>query len=194
LGFGGNNGFTDFKTILGADVRSPFMVAALFGASALLLWLAVLVSRSLVASRLGLAMVAIRDNEERARFAGYKVENVKVAVFTFSAILAGLGGALYVPQAGIINPSVFAPVFSIEMVVCVALGGRGTMYGAILGAFLVSLAKSRLSTSAPDLWPFILGSLFVLVTIFGQGGVLRLFKVVGQLFKRLRPSSAKVGL
>ncbi|MDR1872966.1 MAG: urea ABC transporter permease subunit UrtC [Deltaproteobacteria bacterium] len=193
LGFGGNNGFTDFKTILGVDVRSTFMVAALFGVSALLLWLAVLAARFLVASRLGLAMVAIRDNEERARFAGYKVENVKVAVFTFSAILAGLGGALYAPQAGIINPSVFAPVFSIEMVVCVALGGRGTMYGAILGAFLVSFAKSRLSTAAPDLWPFFLGALFILVTIFGQGGVLRWLKSLVGLFKSSRSSGAKGG-
>ncbi|MDR0549016.1 MAG: urea ABC transporter permease subunit UrtC [Deltaproteobacteria bacterium] len=178
LGFGGNNGFTDFKTILGYDVQEKGMTAALFGASALLLWLAVLSSRYLLRSRLGLAVLAIRDNEARVRFAGYKVENVQVAVFTFSAIIAGLGGALYVPQAGIINPSVFAPIFSIEMVACVALGGRGFMYGAIIGAFVVNYAKSRLSTEAPDLWPFILGFLFILTTVFGQGGVFALGRFI----------------
>ncbi|MDR1578164.1 MAG: urea ABC transporter permease subunit UrtC [Deltaproteobacteria bacterium] len=170
LGFGGNNGFTDFKKILGFDVHSLGITVALFVASALVLWLAIVACRLLVTSRLGLVMVAIRDHEERVRFAGYKVENVKVAVFVFSAILAGLGGALYAPQAGIINPSLFSPIFSIEMVVCVALGGRGSLYGAIFGAFLVNYVKSRLSTLAPDLWPFILGTIFVLVTIFGQGG------------------------
>jgi urea transport system permease protein len=178
LGFGGNNGFTDFKAILGFDVHGRGTTLALFAASALLLWLAVFLGRLLVGSRLGLAMVAIRDNEERARFAGYKTENVKVAVFAFSAALAGLGGALYVPQAGIVNPSLFAPVFSIEMVVCVAVGGRGTLYGAILGAFLVSFLKSRLTAVAPDVWPFVLGGLFVLVTVFGQGGVLGLIKLL----------------
>ncbi|MDR1607037.1 MAG: urea ABC transporter permease subunit UrtC [Deltaproteobacteria bacterium] len=172
LGFGGNNGFTDFKRILGFDVHSLGVTVSLFVASALLLWSAAVACRWLVTSRLGLVMIAIRDNEERVRFAGYKVENVKVAVFAFSALLAGLGGALYAPQAGIINPSLFAPIFSIEMVVCVALGGRGSLYGAILGAFLVSWIKSRLSTAAPDLWPFFLGGLFVLVTIFGQNGAM----------------------
>ncbi|MDR2422442.1 MAG: urea ABC transporter permease subunit UrtC [Deltaproteobacteria bacterium] len=185
LGFGGNNGFTDFKSVLGFDLKSPYVSAALFASSALLLWLAVLASRLLVSSRLGLAMMAVRDNEDRARFAGYKTENVKVAVFVFSAVLAGLGGALYVPQAGIINPSLFEPVFSIEMVVCVALGGRGTMYGAILGAFLVNYAKSWLSTEAPDLWPFILGFLFVSVTVVGQGGALGLLKRAGATLARI---------
>ncbi|MDR2141581.1 MAG: urea ABC transporter permease subunit UrtC [Deltaproteobacteria bacterium] len=184
LGFGGNNGFTDFKSILGLDIHSPSMIVSLFGASALLLWLAALAARVLVTSRLGLVMMAIRDNEERVRFAGYKVENVKVAIFAFSAILAGLGGALYVPQAGIINPSLFAPIFSIEMVVCVALGGRGTLYGAIIGAFVVNYAKSRLSTAVPDLWPFLLGALFVLVTVFGREGAMGFGRQIGRQIGR----------
>jgi urea transport system permease protein len=184
LGFGGNNGFTDFKSILGFDIRAGSTAVALFLVTALVLYSAVLLTRRLVGSRLGLVMVALRDNEERVRFAGYKVERVKVAVYTFSAVLAGLGGALYVPQAGIINPSLFAPVFSIEMVACVALGGRGTLYGAILGAFLVSYVKSRLSSDFPDLWPFFLGALFVLVTVFGSGGALNLLNP-GKLCRKL---------
>ncbi|MDR1111733.1 MAG: urea ABC transporter permease subunit UrtC [Deltaproteobacteria bacterium] len=171
LGFGGNNGFTDFKAILGRDVRSAGMSCALMALSGLLLMASYLVCRYLAVSRLGLAMVAIRDDEARVRFAGYRVERVKLFVFTVSAMMAGLAGALYVPQAGIINPGLFAPVFSVEMVVCVALGGRGTLYGAVAGAILVNLAKSALTGSFPLAWPFVLGGLFVAVAVFLPRGL-----------------------
>jgi urea transport system permease protein len=171
LGFGGNNGFTDFKSILGFDMRSPGMGAALFALSALALGLSYLICRYLYRSRLGLVMVAIRDNEERVRFAGYRPERVKLWVFTLSSMMAGLAGALYVPQAGIINPNSFAPAFSVEMVICVALGGRGTLWGPVFGAFAVNFLKTKLTSLFPDSWPFVLGSLFVLVTVFLPQGV-----------------------
>ncbi|MDR1050100.1 MAG: urea ABC transporter permease subunit UrtC [Deltaproteobacteria bacterium] len=184
LGFGGNNGFTDFKSVLGRDIRSPGVVAALFAMSALTLLGSCLLCRALAVSRLGLAMSAARDNENRTRFIGYRVENVKLFVFTFSAAMAGLAGALYVPQAGIINPSLLAPVFSVEMVVCVALGGRGSLHGAAAGAVLVGLLKSWLTGAHPVVWPIVLGALFVLVSVFLPGGLAGL---VRDLAARLSP-------
>ena len=134
MGFGGNNGLTDFKDILGFSLQSDATRIGLFVASGVALALGYLACRALVRSRLGRVAVAIRDTEDRTRFIGYKVEHVKLAIFTFSAMLAGLAGALYVPQVGIINPGEFAPLNSIEVVIWVAMGGRATLYGAVLGA------------------------------------------------------------
>jgi len=142
FGFGGNNGFTDFKDILGADIQAPSTRAALFAASALALALGYWVCRSVVASKYGKVLIAARDAESRTRFLGYRADRYKLFVFTLSACLAGVAGALYVPQAGIINPSEFSPVKSIEIVVWVAVGGRGTLVGPITGGILVNALKS----------------------------------------------------
>jgi len=173
MGFGGNNGLTDFKDILGFSVQADATRAALFSASALALALAFLVARGIVASRLGKVLISIRDAESRTRFLGYKVENYKTFVFTVSAVMAGIAGALYVPQVGIINPGEFAPANSIEVVIWVAVGGRGTLTGAALGAVLVNYAKTTFTTGlfAPY-WLFVLGALFVVVTIFLPKGIL----------------------
>ena len=171
MGFGGNNGLTDFKTILGFDIQAEETRRALFAVSALTLAAAYLLCRAIVASRLGNVLVAIRDAESRTRFLGYRVEHYKLFVFVVSAVLAGLAGALYVPQVGIINPSEFAPAGSIEIVIWVAVGGRGTLHGAILGAFLVNYAKSWLTGAIPELWLFALGGLFIFVTLFLPKGI-----------------------
>jgi len=173
MGFGGNNGLTDFKDILGFPVQANATRAALFAASAVALALGYLVARAIVASRLGKVLVSIRDAESRTRFLGYRVEHYKTFVFTVSAIMAGIAGALYVPQVGIINPSEFTPANSIEVVIWVAVGGRGTLAGAALGAVLVNFAKTTFTTGflAPY-WLFMLGALFVLVTIWLPKGIL----------------------
>jgi len=175
LGFGGNNGLTDFKDILGFNVQSAETRAALFALSAVALGLGYLIARAVVCSKAGKVLIAIRDAESRARFLGYRVENYKTFVFTLSACMAAVAGALYVPQVGIINPSEFAPANSIEYVIWVAVGGRGTLVGAALGAVLVNYAKTTFTTGllAPY-WLFALGALFVLVTIFLPKGVLGL--------------------
>ncbi len=178
MGFGGNNGLTDFKTLLGFDLQSQSMRTALFLASALALMASYLVCRMIVVSRLGRVATAVRDAESRTRFIGYRVERVQLALFTVSAALAGLGGALFVPQAGIINPGEFAPIKSIEVVVCVALGGRGRLYGAVLGAFVVNFAKTWFTAAWPDGWLFALGGLFILVTLFLPNGLAGLFEQV----------------
>jgi urea transport system permease protein len=173
MGFGGNNGLTDFKDILGFPVQADATRAALFSATCIALALGFLICRAIVVSKLGKVLIAIRDAESRVRFLGYRVENYKLFVFTVSACLAGLAGALYVPQVGIINPSEFAPANSIETVIWVAVGGRGTLVGAALGAVLVNFAKTNF-TSGPlaEYWLFALGGLFVLVTLFLPKGVL----------------------
>ncbi|MDR1658043.1 MAG: urea ABC transporter permease subunit UrtC [Deltaproteobacteria bacterium] len=194
LGFGGNNGFTDFKIILGFDVHSRGVVTGLFAATAVTLLVAYFICRLIAVSRLGLVLVAIRDNEKRTRFVGYRVENVKLFVFTISAMLAGVAGALYVPQVGIINPGVFAPVFSVEIVVCVALGGRGTLYGAVVGAILVNYAKTVLTSLSPMAWPFALGALFVVIAVFLPEGLAGLFKkALQKSFGRGRPPVLNCG-
>jgi len=172
MGFGGNNGLTDFKEILGFSIQARSTRAALFAASALALAGSYLLCRFIVASKLGKVLVAIRDAESRTRFLGYRVESYKLAVFTLSAMLAGLAGALYVPQVGIINPGEFAPANSIEAVIWVAVGGRGTLAGAALGALVVNAAKTWFTGALPDLWLFALGGLFVLVTLFLPKGLL----------------------
>jgi urea transport system permease protein len=174
MGFGGNNGLTDFKDILGFPLQSDATRAGLFVASAIALAIGYICCRYITRSRLGKACMAIRDQESRLRFIGYRVENIKLWVFTFSAVLAGIAGALYVPQVGIINPTEFSPLNSIEMVVWVAVGGRATLYGAVAGALLVNYAKSYLTVAYPDAWLFGLGALFVLVTVFLPRGVVGL--------------------
>jgi len=176
MGFGGNNGLTDFKDLLGFDVQADLTRIGLFVASAIVLATAYLGCRAIVTSRLGRVAVAIRDSEDRVRFIGYRVDRVKLALFTFSAALAGIAGALYVPQVGIINPGEFSPLNSIEIVIWVAIGGRGTLYGAVVGAVLVNYGKTYLTAALPDVWLFALGGLFVLVTLLlprGIAGLLR---------------------
>lgn len=176
MGLGGNNGLTDFKDILGAPVHAQGTRAALFASSVLLLGLAFLLARMLVTSAFGKVLIAIRDAESRTRFLGYRVENYKLLVFTISAMLAGLAGALYVPQVGIINPSEFAPANSIEAVIWVAVGGRGTLVGAAVGAVAVNLLKSIFTTGAlAACWLLILGGMFVLVTLVLPGGIIGTF-------------------
>ncbi|WP_148255106.1 urea ABC transporter permease subunit UrtC [Aidingimonas lacisalsi] len=171
MGFGGNNGLTDFYDILGFDLRSNATGLGLFIASGIALAFGYLLCRSIVASKLGRVCVASRDAEARTRFLGYRVERVQLFVFVVSAMLAGLAGALYVPQVGIINPSEFEPLFSIEIVVWVALGGRATLYGAVIGAILVNYAKTIFTGVMPDAWLFALGGLFVISTVLLPKGI-----------------------
>ena len=176
MGFGGNNGLTDFKEILGFSLQADGTRIALFIASAILLALGYIACRVVVNSRLGRVALAIRDAEDRTRFAGFRVERVKLAIFTFSAVLAGIAGALYVPQVGIINPGEFSPLNSIEIVIWVAVGGRASLYGAAMGALMVNYGKTYFTAAMPDAWLFALGALFVLVTIFLPKGVIGLLK------------------
>jgi urea transport system permease protein len=171
MGFGGNNGLTDFKDILGFNVQANTTRSALFAASALMLALAVFVTWRMVGSKYGKLMVAVRDAESRTRFIGWRPENIKLFAFTLSAVMAGIAGALYVPQVGIINPGEFDPGNSIEVVIWTAVGGRGTILGPIVGALLVNTGKSYFTGALPELWLFALGGLFVLVTLFLPKGV-----------------------
>jgi len=174
MGFGGNNGLTDFKDLLGFDLQAPGMRIALFVTTVLALIATYLIARYIVASRYGRVLQAIRDAEGRTRFIGYKVESYKLWIWVFSAIVAGVAGALYVPQVGIINPSEFAPINSIEVVIWVAVGGRGTLYGAVAGAVLVNFAKTYFTAAAPEVWLYALGALFVLATLFLPRGIVGL--------------------
>jgi len=174
MGFGGNNGLTDFKEILGADIQAPGTRVGLFVATVVALALSYMVASGIIASKLGKVLVAVRDTESRVRFLGYNTEHYKLFAWTLSACMAGVAGALYVPQVGIINPSEFAPASSIEAVIWVAVGGRGTLAGAILGAVLVNFGKSYFTGALPELWLFALGGLFVAVTLFLPKGLLGL--------------------
>jgi urea transport system permease protein len=174
MGFGGNNGFTDFKDLMGFDLHSSGTRVGLFVASAVVLGIAYVVCRYVVISRAGRVIEAVRDAESRARFLGYRVESYKLWLFVFSAALAGIAGALYVPQVGIINPGEFAPLNSIEVVIWVAVGGRGGLYGAVTGALLVNYAKTYLTGALPEMWLYALGALFVLVTVFLPRGIVGL--------------------
>jgi urea transport system permease protein len=171
FGFGGNNGLTDFKDILGFSIQAPGTRAALFALSALALAGGFLIAHAIVTSKLGKVLIAIRDAESRTRFLGYRVEHYKLFVFVVSAMMAGLAGALYVPQVGIINPSEFSPANSIEAVIWVAVGGRGTLTGAALGAVLVNAAKSWFTGALPEYWLFALGGLFVMTTLLLPKGI-----------------------
>jgi urea transport system permease protein len=172
FGFGGNNGLTDFKDILGFNVQAPGTRVALFSISCIALMVGFLICRSIISSKFGMVLVAIRDAEARTRFLGYRVESYKLFVFVLSACMAGVAGALYVPQVGIINPSEFAPAASIEAVIWVAVGGRGTLTGAALGAVVVNYGKTYFTSGwlAPY-WLFVLGALFVLVTLLLPRGI-----------------------
>jgi urea transport system permease protein len=172
MGFGGNNGLTDFKDVLGFDLQANETRAGLFVASAVALMAGFVICRIVVSSRLGKVLVGIRDAESRTRFLGYRVEGYKLFVFTLSAMIAGVAGALYVPQVGIINPGEFSPANSIEIVIWVAVGGRGLLVGAVVGAILVNAAKTLLTGWFPEIWLFALGALFVGVTLFLPQGVL----------------------
>lgn len=187
MGFGGNNGLTDFKDILGFPIASADTRLGLYLATGVLLLLALAVAIHLRRSPLGRLLVAIRDGEPRARFLGHDTLGAKLFVWTLSAVLAGLAGALYVPQVGIINPSEFSPQASIEIAIWVAVGGRDTILGPVLGAFLVNGMKTWLTGAAPELWLFVLGGLFVLVTLMLPKGLVG----IAELFTRQpKPSRA----
>jgi urea transport system permease protein len=179
MGFGGNNGLTDFKDILGHNLQKDGTRVVIFLLAALSLGLGYVASRFVVESKMGRVVTAVRDAESRTRFIGYKVEHFKLWVFVFSAVLAGVAGALYVPQVGIINPSEFSPLNSLELVIWVAVGGRGTLYGAVLGAVLVNYAKTVLTGILPEVWLFALGGLFVSVTLFMPDGLVGLARRLG---------------
>jgi urea transport system permease protein len=192
FGFGGNNGLTDFKDIVGFNVQSDATRAALFSLSALALALSYLIGRAIVVSKYGKAVIAIRDAESRVRFIGYRVENYKLFVFVVSAVMAGVAGALYVPQVGIINPSEFDPANSIEAVIWVAVGGRGTLVGAALGAVAVNFAKTYFTGAFPEYWLYALGGLFVLVTLFLPKGLIGLLNLRRAAAEPKPPSTASL--
>jgi len=175
-GFGGNNGFTDFKRILGFTIATPETRMALFAVTGATLIATLLLGRWLVTSRFGRVLMAIRDAEQRVAFCGYNTVHYKLFIWTLSAVLCGIAGALYVPQVGIINPSEMSPANSIEIAIWVAVGGRGTLAGAIVGAGVVNGAKSFFTQAFPEYWLYVLGLLFILVTLFmpqGIAGILR---------------------
>lgn len=175
-GFGGNNGFTDFKRILGAPVATPSMRMTLFVLTGLTLLGFFLFARWLVASKFGRVLQGIRDAESRVMFSGYSPVGYKLTIWTLSAIMCGVAGALYVPQVGIINPSEMSPANSIEIAVWAAVGGRATLIGPIVGAFIVNGAKSWLTVAAPEFWLYFLGALFISVTLFLPNGIVGLLR------------------
>ena len=180
MGFGGNNGFTDFKELLGFDLQSDATRSALVVATAVSLAASYWACQAIVGSRAGRVIRAIRDAESRTRFLGYPVHSYKLWVFVFSAVLAGVAGALYVPQVGIINPSEFEPINSIEVVIWVAVGGRGTLYGAAAGAVLVNYAKTYFTAALPDVWLYALGAIFIGVTLFLPRGLVGVIPVMSR--------------
>jgi urea transport system permease protein len=188
MGFGGNNGLTDFKDIAGFPITADTTRIVLFLASGITLIVAYLICRYIVTSRFGRIIISIRDAETRTRFCGYQVESYKLWIFVFSSVLAGIAGALYVPQVGIINPGEFSPLNSIELVVWVATGGRGTLFGAIVGAFTVNYGKTIFTSYSPETWLFALGALFVLVTLLLPKGLVGLFN------REKKPESAHESL
>jgi urea transport system permease protein len=175
-GFGGNNGFTDFKRIFGFPIASEQTRMGLFVATGLTLLGFLLLSKWLVASKFGRVLQAIRDAETRVMFSGYNPVGYKLAIWTLSAVMCGVAGALYVPQVGIINPGEMSPAQSIEIAIWAAVGGRATLVGPIIGAFIVNGAKSWLTVAAPEFWLYFLGALFIGVTLFLREGVMGLAK------------------
>jgi urea transport system permease protein len=186
---GGNNGFTDFKFILGYDLRVPATQRGLYIVTALALVLVYVGCRWLSRTKFGLVQQAIRDSENRVLFSGYAAANYKLFVFVVSSAIAALGGILYVPQVGIINPSEMAPEKSLEAVVWVAVGGRGTLFGPVLGAVCVNALKSWMTRAYPDMWLLILGLVFILVTVFMPKGIIGIPEQLRGLKRRLRTAS-----
>ena len=174
-GFGGNNGLTDFKKILGYSLQEPSTKMSLYILTAIVLFIFYVVARFVVQSKFGRVLTAIRDSENRVMFSGYNTLNYKLAIWTISAFICGIAGALYVPQVGIVNPSEMQPSNSIEMAIWVAVGGRGTLSGALVGAGLVNGAKSWFTVAAPDYWLYFLGILFIFVTLFFPKGFVGIF-------------------
>jgi len=170
-GFGGNNGFTDFKRILGFPIAAPATRMALFAITGAALLCFLLLGRAIVRSKLGRVLTAIRDAETRVMFCGYNPLYFKLFVWTLSAVICGIAGALYVPQVGIINPSEMSPANSIEIAIWTAVGGRGTLIGPVLGAAVVNLGKSWFTQALPEYWLYVLGLLFILVTLFLPRGM-----------------------
>jgi urea transport system permease protein len=197
MGFGGNNGLTDFKEFLGLDLQADATRAGLMLASAVALAGGYLLCRWMTTSKYGRVLTAVRDAESRARFIGFRAEHYKLFAFVVSAMMAGVAGALYTPQVGIINPSEFQPANSIEIIVWVAVGGRGTLVGAALGAVLVNYAKTYLTGAMPEFWLFALGGLFVAVTLFFPKGIVgemaRLREVIVRKQKPPKMASAEAG-
>jgi len=189
MGFGGNNGLTDYKEILGFSVQAQGTRAVLFAASAVMLALCLLLASAIVNSKFGKVLVGVRDAESRVRFLGFRVENIKLFTFVVSAMMAGVAGALFVPQVGIINPGEFAPANSIEVVVWTAVGGRGTLMGPIIGAVLVNAGKSFFTGAFPEFWLFALGGLFIAVTLFLPKGIVGTVEKYWQARKASRKAS-----
>jgi urea transport system permease protein len=189
MGFGGNNGLTDFKDVLGFEIQAQSTRRALYIISVAAMGGGFLLCRLIVASKLGRVLLALRDAEPRVRFLGYSSEYAKLFAFTVSAVLAGIAGALYVPQVGIINPSEFSPANSIEIAIWVAVGGRGTLVGALVGAVAINLLKSWLTGEVPEAWLFVLGGLFILVTLAFPRGLVGL----AQQLKGLRQPVTVLG-
>ncbi len=175
-GFGGNNGFTDFKRLLGIAIATPGMRMVLFVLTALTLLLFFLLGRWLVNAKFGRVLQAVRDAETRVMFSGYNPIGYKLTIWTISAMMCGVAGALYVPQVGIINPSEMSPANSIEIAIWAAVGGRATLIGPIVGAFIVNGAKSWLTVAYPEFWLYFLGALFIGVTLYLPDGVVGLVK------------------
>jgi len=190
MGFGGNNGMTDFKDVLGLPLQADSTRVLLMALSALVLAAAYALCRAIVCSRFGKVLIAIREAEPRTRFLAYRPEVYKLVVWVLAAAMAGIGGALYVGQVGIINPSEFAPANSIEAAIWVAIGGRGTLSGAILGAVLINLGKTWFTSALPEVWLYALGALFILTTLFLPRGIISLF---GWRSRPRRPSERVLG-
>ena len=183
-GFGGNNGFTDFKRILGIAIATPETRVGLFALTGAALIGTLLLGRFIVTSKFGRILEAIRDAEQRVMFCGYNTVHYKLFIWTLSAVICGIAGALYVPQVGIINPSEMSPANSIEIAIWVAVGGRGTLTGAIVGAFVVNGAKSFFTQAFPEYWLYVLGLLFIIVTLFMPQGIVGLAKkLTGKLLQ-----------
>ena len=191
-GFGGNNGFTDFKRILGYSITAPETKAFLYWLTLLTLVCVVAGCRAMMATKFGRALQAIRDAEPRMMFLGYNPLGFKLAVWTLSAMICGIAGALYVPQVGIINPSEMSPANSIELVIWVAVGGRGTLIGPVIGAVAVNGLKSWFTAALPEYWLFVLGTIFVGVTLYLPAGLLGLVKTATARLRRPAPDAEKV--
>ena len=189
-GFGGNNGFTDFKRILGVPMATPAMRMLLFVLTGMCLLGCYLAARWLVQSKYGRVLQAIRDAESRVMFSGYSPLPYKLSIWVISAMICGVAGALYVPQVGIINPSEMSPANSIEIAIWAAVGGRATLIGPIVGAFMVNGAKSWLTVVAPEYWLFVLGALFIAVTLYMPQGVLGVFIHIKKRLKRSHGESS----